>query len=41
MQQRWRTVTDRAWIMWPTMALTVTCRTLFSGAAQPFIYFAF
>jgi D-alanyl-lipoteichoic acid acyltransferase DltB (MBOAT superfamily) len=39
--QRWRTVAPRGWVMWPAMALAVTCLFLFSGAAQPFIYFAF
>ena len=40
MQSR-RAVAERAWIMWPAMALAVACILLFSGAAQPFIYFAF
>jgi D-alanyl-lipoteichoic acid acyltransferase DltB (MBOAT superfamily) len=39
--QRWRTVLERAWIMWPAMALSVTCLALFGGTAQPFIYLAF
>jgi D-alanyl-lipoteichoic acid acyltransferase DltB (MBOAT superfamily) len=38
---RFREVVERPWIMWPAMALAVTCRALFGGAAQPFIYFAF
>jgi D-alanyl-lipoteichoic acid acyltransferase DltB (MBOAT superfamily) len=32
---------DRSWVMWPAMAVAVACIGVFSGAAQPFIYFAF
>lgn len=30
-----------AWLLWPALAVTVTCLALFGGAAHPFIYFAF
>jgi alginate O-acetyltransferase complex protein AlgI len=39
--QRWRGRVERSWIVWPAMVLAVTCIVLFSGEAQPFIYFAF
>jgi D-alanyl-lipoteichoic acid acyltransferase DltB (MBOAT superfamily) len=39
--QRWRPVIERPWVLWPAMVLAATCIALFSGAAQPFIYFAF
>jgi D-alanyl-lipoteichoic acid acyltransferase DltB (MBOAT superfamily) len=39
--RRRRAVAERAWLMWPAMAVAVTCLALFSGPAQPFIYFAF
>jgi D-alanyl-lipoteichoic acid acyltransferase DltB (MBOAT superfamily) len=39
--QRWRKVAESRWIMWPAMAVTVTCLALWSATAHPFIYFAF
>jgi D-alanyl-lipoteichoic acid acyltransferase DltB (MBOAT superfamily) len=36
-----RPAAERSWLMWPAMATVVTCLALFSGPAQPFIYFAF
>ena len=39
--RRWRAGVERTWMVWPAMALAVTCLALASGAAQPFIYFAF
>jgi D-alanyl-lipoteichoic acid acyltransferase DltB (MBOAT superfamily) len=38
---RRRAAPVRAWIMWPAMVLAVAGLALFSGVAQPFIYFAF
>jgi hypothetical protein len=32
---------ERPWIMWPAMAVAVTCVLLFGAPAHPFIYFAF
>jgi D-alanyl-lipoteichoic acid acyltransferase DltB (MBOAT superfamily) len=39
--QRRRDAVERAWLMWPAMVLAVAALALFSGVAQPFIYFAF
>lgn len=39
--QRWRAGIERSWIVWPAIVLAVTCVLLFSGEAQPFIYFGF
>jgi D-alanyl-lipoteichoic acid acyltransferase DltB (MBOAT superfamily) len=39
--QRRRRAIEGAWVLWPTMVVAAVCIALFSGAAQPFIYFAF
>lgn len=39
--RRFRATAESPWLMWPALAVAVTCLALFSGAAQPFIYFAF
>jgi alginate O-acetyltransferase complex protein AlgI len=39
--RRWRQAVERPWVMWPAIAVAVTCTVLFGGTAQPFIYFAF
>ncbi len=36
-----RAMVERPWIMWPAMAVAVTCVLLFGAPAHPFIYFAF
>ncbi|AKU98695.1 putative poly(beta-D-mannuronate) O-acetylase [Labilithrix luteola] len=36
-----RSALERPWILWPAMAVAVTCLALVSGAAQPFIYAGF
>jgi alginate O-acetyltransferase complex protein AlgI len=37
----WQKAVERPWVMWPAIAVAATCIALFSGTAQPFIYFAF
>jgi D-alanyl-lipoteichoic acid acyltransferase DltB (MBOAT superfamily) len=39
--RRRREQVERPWIMWPAMVVAVVGLALFSGEAQPFIYFAF
>ncbi|MFT3776064.1 MAG: MBOAT family O-acyltransferase [Minicystis sp.] len=39
--RRFREQVERPWIMWPAMVVAVAGIALFSGPAQPFIYFAF
>jgi D-alanyl-lipoteichoic acid acyltransferase DltB (MBOAT superfamily) len=39
--QRWRRVIEEEWMVWPALAVAVTCLALFSETAQPFLYLAF
>jgi D-alanyl-lipoteichoic acid acyltransferase DltB (MBOAT superfamily) len=39
--RRRRETAEAAWVMWPAMVAMAICIALFSGGAQPFIYFGF
>jgi D-alanyl-lipoteichoic acid acyltransferase DltB (MBOAT superfamily) len=39
--RRRRDVVERPWVLWPSMVAALAGVALFSGKAQPFIYFAF